>query len=151
MFKFKRARIYIRRDTHMTKATKTTKTIPVRFDDEAVWLQFKKKLLEDGVSAQEFFLDKVMEYLKSGPGAGNKGGIKMLRKITTKELAEELIKKFSSWVGTPSEELLEDGGTVIDHLTDAGRRYDRGTLEAIPDDVWEKAWEIFDQKVGRKV
>ena len=45
--------------------TKATKTIPVRFDDEAVWLEFKKKLLDDGISAQEFFLSKVIEYIRS--------------------------------------------------------------------------------------
>jgi len=44
--------------------TKATKTIPVRFDDEAVWLEFKKRLLDDNLSAQEFFMKKVFEYIK---------------------------------------------------------------------------------------
>lgn len=63
--------------------------------------------------------------------------------IKAKELAEELVNVFGTWVGTPSEELLEDGGAVIDHLSDAGRTYGRDELESIDPDVWEDAWKIF--------
>lgn len=62
--------------------------------------------------------------------------------ISAKELGDLLVAKFGSWVGTPSEDLLEDGGHVIDHLTDDGY-YDRDVLNSIPADRWEKAWEYF--------
>lgn len=39
------------------------KGITVRIEDN-IWLEFKKQLLEDGLSAQEFFMKKVLEYLK---------------------------------------------------------------------------------------
>ncbi len=38
-------------------------TIPVRLDDET-WKAFKIKLIQEGKSAQEFFREKVDEYIK---------------------------------------------------------------------------------------
>ena len=31
--------------------------------EKGVWMEFKRKLLEDGKSAQEFFEQKVLEYI----------------------------------------------------------------------------------------
>ena len=39
--------------------------IPVSLDSE-LWLAFKKKLLDDGMSAQEFFEKAVREYVGGG-------------------------------------------------------------------------------------
>ena len=64
--------------------------------------------------------------------------------ISAKELGQLLVAKFGDWVGTPSEELLEDGGLIIDHLTDNGY-HDRDVLESIPSERWTMAWEYFDQ------
>lgn len=33
---------------------------------ESLWLEFRKKLLEDGISIQDFFTKKVLEYLEKG-------------------------------------------------------------------------------------
>lgn len=68
--------------------------------------------------------------------------------ISAKELGELLLARFRDWVNTPSEELLEDGGHVIDHLTDDGY-YDRTILESIPDERWAMAWEYFEKKAGK--
>lgn len=68
--------------------------------------------------------------------------------ISAKELGQLLVSKFEAWVGTPSEELLEDGGHVIDHLTDDGY-HDRDVLESIPEERWVMAWEYFDKATGR--
>jgi len=67
----------------------------------------------------------------------------------------QMLEMFRDWIGTPSEELLEDGGTVIDHLLTeygdpASSRYDpsvtRTTLERLSPAVWETAWDLFDRK-----
>lgn len=42
----------------------TSKTIPVRLDIET-HKEFSKHLIDDGISAQEFFAQKIAEYLKS--------------------------------------------------------------------------------------
>lgn len=72
----------------------------------------------------------------------------MTREVSVKELGAVLVAKFADWVGTPSEELLEDGGHVIDHLTDDGRQ-DREVLEALPQVRWAMAWDYFDRVTGR--
>lgn len=55
-------------------------------------------------------------------------------------LAEILIIEFSNWLGTASEDLLEDGGVVEDHLSDNHGRAN------IPEKVWDEAWDIFNKK-----
>lgn len=72
--------------------TKATKTIPVRFDDEAVWLEFRQKLLQNGVSAQQFFIEKVEEYLKPAQPEKREEKIMLLKEKYSRvpELAEEL-------------------------------------------------------------
>jgi len=57
-----------------------------------------------------------------------------------RKLAEVLQDNFASWV--VKEELLEDWGIVLDHLSD---KYSRSELEAIPEHIWVKAWDIFDR------
>lgn len=42
------------------------KTIPVRIP-EAMHKEFSKKLIDDDMSAQTFFIEKVEEYLKQKP------------------------------------------------------------------------------------
>lgn len=69
--------------------------------------------------------------------------------ITANKLAEELLLVFGTWVGTPSEELLENGGHVIDHLCTVGNKYGRDELEALPQSVWEEAWSIFDSVIQK--
>lgn len=74
--------------------------------------------------------------------------------ITVSTLATWL-EMFRDWVGTPSEELLEDGGTVIDHLLTeyadpASPRYSpivsRQRLEAVFPETWQQAWDLFDAR-----
>lgn len=38
-------------------------TIPVRLEEE-IWKAFRVKLIEEGKSAQEFFKEKVEEYIR---------------------------------------------------------------------------------------
>lgn len=59
-----------------------------------------------------------------------------------------LIDVFENWVGTESESLLEDGGTVIDHLNNSD--YGDIDFKDIPNDIWVKAWDIFDENLGRR-
>jgi len=56
-------------------------------------------------------------------------------------LAKMLINTFESWIGTPSEDLLEDGGLVRDHL--------EGGVLYYSDDDWAAAWDEFDRCTGR--
>lgn len=65
-------------------------------------------------------------------------------------LANELITVFSSWVGTPSEELLEDGGTVIDYLKSHSNTLRGIDLNRLSEDMWMDAWDKFDEAVRRK-
>ncbi|EJY54979.1 ComF family protein [Alicyclobacillus hesperidum URH17-3-68] len=61
-------------------------------------------------------------------------------------LATVLVQQFGSWVGTPSEELLEDGGTVIDNLLTAGNGVPDDIVDHIhdiPETTWSQAWDIF--------
>jgi len=61
-------------------------------------------------------------------------------------LASILDWKFSDWLGTPSEELLEDGGHIEDHLAE---HMDRAILKTIPENIWSDAWEEFDRLNAR--
>ncbi len=66
--------------------------------------------------------------------------------IKSSYLASVLLSYFGPWVGTPSEELLEDGGTVIDHLLTAGNRVPDDIVENIydiPESTWSEAWDFF--------
>ncbi|WDL99765.1 hypothetical protein [Alicyclobacillus sp. ALC3] len=62
-----------------------------------------------------------------------------------KVLSGELVRVFGMWVGTPSEELLEDSGTVLDWM----RNETTLDVEAISQQTWDAAWELFDRATGR--
>ena len=75
-------------------------------------------------------------------------------KVDAVLLGRVLARAFGSWVGTPSEELLEDGGTVIDHLAGAEVgitgvmvSYSRDELDAVSERQWATACETFDALV----
>jgi len=61
------------------------------------------------------------------------------------DLTRMLVNSFEDWIGTESEDLLEDGGLVRDHLRTA---YDMG-LDVYNDEDWEAAWAEFDRCTGR--
>jgi hypothetical protein len=65
-------------------------------------------------------------------------------KWTAQSLGQAMIDHFSSWVGTESEELLEDLGTVIDNLSDH-----LSDLPAMDDPIWGQAFEFFEQEQAR--
>ena len=56
-----------------------------------------------------------------------------------------LIEVFEGYVGTSSEDLLGDGGWIIDELIHSDY-CDSIDFTIIPDDIWEKAWDIFDDQ-----
>lgn len=99
--------------------------------DEAAFdmnVDYRKNELEAAIEA--------LEYIKS-------------RHSVERRLADMLVETFKDWIDTPSEELLSDGGLVIDHLVE-NWPYLRETFEIIPDKCWEAAWCYFDIMVGRK-
>jgi hypothetical protein len=70
--------------------------------------------------------------------------------VTAQELSTELITRFSSWVGTPQEELLKDQDCIIEHLAEADFPYqygDSGRLQELPPEVWEEVWGEFKKYV----
>lgn len=62
-------------------------------------------------------------------------------------LSKALIIKFSGWVGTDSEELLQDIKTIEDHLSDEVG-IDRALLYQLTERDWDKAWREFDETLS---
>lgn len=60
----------------------------------------------------------------------------------TTNLADILIEKFGNWPAEGSGELLEDIGTVKDHLADD---FDRWLVDQVDDVTWKDAWTAFDE------
>lgn len=101
-------------------------------------------------------LPKPIEVLASGPVwyafqiEGYMEGENMEKsRVLVDLLSHEMINIFGGWVGTPSEELLEDDGTVIDWIRNDSEALQGVDLSDIPQEYWDAAWDIFDKATGR--